>query len=296
MRCDARSTGGDRCTGEAWELVADESTGCASFVFGGALAPSFAPRSDECCARLAVESIAMTRDLHGVEPETLRLDVTPALAAGDARRRAAEAFASDTGMPAQHAGAAELVVEPVVRDGARGGVLADSVRVNRSTQGGEPASFTHRIDARDGRVVSRDDNVHGSDVSGNVRSLATPGTEPDTASNPEALEGMPHIRVVSDQGEAVSDANGFASMPVPVDLSMAGTTRHYPFRFRDPEHPDGTTVVLSDGLRVGFCAEGPPGISPDSPVEDRRALPTRRSSALVRRGREPARRADHDCT
>jgi hypothetical protein len=44
-------------------------------------------------------------------------------------------------------------------------------------------------------------------------------------------------------------------MPVQVDLSMIGTTRHYQFWFRDPEHPDGTTVGLSNGLRVGFCAD-----------------------------------------
>jgi hypothetical protein len=43
-------------------------------------------------------------------------------------------------------------------------------------------------------------------------------------------------------------------MAVAIDPSMVGTTRHFQFWFRDPQHPDGTGIGLSNGLRVVFCA------------------------------------------
>jgi hypothetical protein len=49
------------------------------------------------------------------------------------------------------------------------------------------------------------------------------------------------------------DASGSTSVPVPVSVGDLGQTRSYPFWFRDPQHPDGTTVGLSDGLQVTFC-------------------------------------------
>jgi hypothetical protein len=49
------------------------------------------------------------------------------------------------------------------------------------------------------------------------------------------------------------DASGSASVPVPVSVGDLGQTRYYQFWFRDPQHPDGTTVGLSDGLQVTFC-------------------------------------------
>jgi hypothetical protein len=34
---------------------------------------------------------------------------------------------------------------------------------------------------------------------------------------------------------------------------MVGTDRYFQFWFRDPAHPDGTTVGLTNGVKVGFC-------------------------------------------
>jgi hypothetical protein len=34
---------------------------------------------------------------------------------------------------------------------------------------------------------------------------------------------------------------------------MIGTSRYYQVWFRDPAHPDGTGVCLSDALAVVFC-------------------------------------------
>lgn len=49
------------------------------------------------------------------------------------------------------------------------------------------------------------------------------------------------------------DASGAGSIPVPLDSSMAGETRNYQFWFRDPAHPDGTGVGLSNAVEVPIC-------------------------------------------
>jgi len=49
-----------------------------------------------------------------------------------------------------------------------------------------------------------------------------------------------------------TSAAGSASEAVPITLAMVGGTRWYQFWFRDPAHPDGTGVGLSDGLAVTF--------------------------------------------
>jgi len=54
-------------------------------------------------------------------------------------------------------------------------------------------------------------------------------------------------------GVTQTDANGAAQVHVPIDPSMIGQTRYFQFWFRDPSHPDGTTVGLTNGLEVTFC-------------------------------------------
>ena len=46
---------------------------------------------------------------------------------------------------------------------------------------------------------------------------------------------------------------GTVAYSIPVMGSMVGTQRWYQFWYRDPAHPDGTGVALSDGLAVSFC-------------------------------------------
>ncbi|MCK6445229.1 MAG: hypothetical protein L6Q99_02460 [Planctomycetes bacterium] len=49
------------------------------------------------------------------------------------------------------------------------------------------------------------------------------------------------------------DANGSVSVPIPMDSSMIGAKRDFQFWFRDPTHPDGTGIGLSDAVEVQFC-------------------------------------------
>ena len=50
-----------------------------------------------------------------------------------------------------------------------------------------------------------------------------------------------------------SSAAGTASVAIPIDASMVGTTRYYQYWQRDPSAPDGTGVELSSALVVNFC-------------------------------------------
>lgn len=48
------------------------------------------------------------------------------------------------------------------------------------------------------------------------------------------------------------DSAAAAALPVPITTGDVGATRYYQFWFRDPSHPDNTTVGLSNALRVTF--------------------------------------------
>jgi len=49
------------------------------------------------------------------------------------------------------------------------------------------------------------------------------------------------------------DGVGSGSVALTVTAGMVGQTRHYQYWYRDPAHPDGTGVGLSNGLTVEFC-------------------------------------------
>lgn len=49
------------------------------------------------------------------------------------------------------------------------------------------------------------------------------------------------------------DGNGAGMQAIQILPAMVGAARHYQFWHRDPGHPDGTNVALSDALQVLFC-------------------------------------------
>lgn len=63
---------------------------------------------------------------------------------------------------------------------------------------------------------------------------------------------------VQRMGLAQTDITGALTLAVPIDASMPGSTRYYQCWFRDPFHPDGTSVGLSAALEVNFCPLAPP--------------------------------------
>lgn len=63
------------------------------------------------------------------------------------------------------------------------------------------------------------------------------------------LVGLPFKRL----GPLQLDVNGAGSFRVPVTPDLVGRLVDFQFWFRDPQHPDGTGVGLTDALEVQFC-------------------------------------------
>ncbi|MDP6409089.1 MAG: hypothetical protein QGI46_06920 [Planctomycetota bacterium] len=51
----------------------------------------------------------------------------------------------------------------------------------------------------------------------------------------------------------ILDSTGAASIPIPIDPAVVGSSEYFQLWYADATHPDGTGVGLSDGLVVGYC-------------------------------------------
>jgi hypothetical protein len=274
--------------GESWRVVHDSETGWGRFLFGGAAAAAYVPRSDADWLALAQRALASSQAIHGMDQSTLVLErvvflplgsvgstdkmtvnfrqevrgvrvlggstsvlfdvsgrllsvdttglpgltssfpTLPAIEAGSAVETALALFTSDTGLPPTSLEEPELVIEQVLEGKFRQPRLAWQVGVHFREAGSEPEGYLYRIDAIHGGLLNRRDAVHNFDVSGTVRSMATPGLLPDTATNPEVQTPMPYLRVTSAQGSATTDANGNfnivgATAPLSVTVTYNGT-------------------------------------------------------------------------
>ncbi len=75
------------------------------------------------------------------------------------------------------------------------------------------ATLTFFIDAHTGQIVSTRSEVSHTDVGGSVTGKATPGVDPDIASNPPVVVNMPEIKVgVSGGNTAFTNRNGVFSI------------------------------------------------------------------------------------
>ncbi len=152
----------------------------------------------------------------------------PGIDATGALDSALSLFAGETGLPPTSAGTPELAIDQHLAGKQRLPRLVWQVEVHFSGADTEPVGYAYRIDALRGGLVSRRDLVHHFDVSGTVRSLATAGLAPDSATNPEQQLVMPHLRVTSAQGNAVTNPAGNftivgASAPLSVTVTYNGT-------------------------------------------------------------------------
>lgn len=153
--------------------------------------------------------------------EADRIELTPLVPAQRARAIAAAALAVDEHEVATFVGDAAL---ELVRTG--GGRLAWRVEARNEMEGAMPAGRTYWIDARDGAVLDSERSVHELEVRGNVRALVTPGTAPDTGSNPEISVPMRYLDVSSSAGNTRTDANGDFTLPgvtTPLAVTVAFT-------------------------------------------------------------------------
>lgn len=60
--------------GDPWRMAVEPETGYTRLLYGGAAAPAFAPTADEDFVALALNGLAASASLHGVELETLEFD------------------------------------------------------------------------------------------------------------------------------------------------------------------------------------------------------------------------------
>jgi hypothetical protein len=142
-----------------------------------------------------------------------RLDVAPLLGAAEAVVLARPAFLELTGLRPQTAGEAGLVVAQDLRGGIRVPRLAWTVDLSWERAGTMPEVWRLHIDARSGQVFRRTSLVHEFDVGGTVSTMATPGTSPDTAGNPEVSMPAPDMRVTSSAGTVFTNSSGQFNFP-----------------------------------------------------------------------------------
>ena len=137
----------------------------------------------------------------------------PGARAGDTARAF---FRADTGLTATVLTQPELVIYKDTRDELTRGLLCWKISAQYLDASGEAVGFTYYIDASNGRRIERQNAIHNFDVSGNVKSFASPGTKPDEPSNPSTQIVMPGMTITSAQGNATTDANG--------DFTIVGAT------------------------------------------------------------------------
>ena len=161
------------------------------------------------------------------QPGLAGFDTGVSIPQGDALFLALENFQRDAGIPATTVQDPELIIAQIAEGKLRQPHLVWRCDAQNLDPGFDPVGWTYYLDAGTGRVLDRRTSIHHFDVSGTVSSMLTPGTAPDTATNPEVSEPMFDVRVTSSQGNAVTDANGDftivgATAPVTVTVKYEG--------------------------------------------------------------------------
>jgi hypothetical protein len=174
----------------------------------------------------------------GAFPGVEELNTSPLLTSNDATRAAQAAFVEYEGRAAQSLSKPELVIYPTDMGKLSEARLAWSVEL-RAEGDGIPSGRRIYVAADNfAKEVLGDDQLvhecgfdHGDhapvDLQGSVESWATPGTKPDTGSNPEVLMPMRYMLITGAAGSTYSDANGDFVLPyggtTDVDLTFAYT-------------------------------------------------------------------------
>lgn len=76
-----------------------------------------------------------------------------------------------------------------------------------------PARVLAYVDAVSGQILAEKPALYHVDITGNVKGWASPGLKPDQANNPETLQNMKSLRVISPTNQAFTDANGNFVLP-----------------------------------------------------------------------------------
>ncbi len=224
-------------SGDKWSVeLRQEVAGLR--VHGGTVNVLFDARG----ALLSIQSHALT-DLAG-------LAVEPLFAQADARAQAVESFAKEHADRVTSVVETGLVVLPVDEPGRRAGRLAWEIDVQSAVEGSEAVGRRYWVDARSGVPLRDETSVHYFDITGTVSTMATPGTQADSASNPETSQPAKYMRIQHSTGVVYTDVNGNFTIPgaAPaqnVNLSYAGLYSNV------DDVPSGTQYTLSVPLVPG---------------------------------------------
>ncbi len=141
-------------------------------------------------------------------PGVLEFDFATAVTPATAGAVASAAFIKDCGVAPSWVGEPTLCVAQVERGERREGRLAWRVEAHFELDGAQPEGQIYFVDAHTREVVLRENAVHELDISGVVRTRATPGTAPDTAGNPTTVQNLAYARVSSGGVTTTADSNG----------------------------------------------------------------------------------------
>ena len=192
----------------------------------------------------AVLSLQATAAPH-FQPER----TTPLQSADSAREQALRLFELRSATGQGFASSPELMFLRLPEDKLQTPHLVWEVDVYPAARSAEPEAWRFWIEDGTGTLLMDRDLIQHFDVGGQVTSMATPGTLPDTASNPETQQGMGHIRLTSSAGTVYADANGNfnfpgASGPLNVTVDYVGT-------YNDVRNQAGNDYVLSVQAQTG---------------------------------------------
>ena len=185
------------------------------------------------CASGELESVAFDLDEDAAELATLRI------------------FREETGVSGSITSAPRRAWWPMPLGGVRPVWITN---VEWQVIGILPIGRSIAIDAVDGTVLSSSSTVHTFDVTGSVRARMTPGTAPDTSSNPEAWGPVPYVKLTGSFGEVFSDENGDFVIPGVTGSTSVTAVFEGPFARVQNEAGSNysTSTTISSGGQVSM--------------------------------------------
>jgi hypothetical protein len=184
-------------------------------------------------------------------PNASAIGSLPALEQADGAGFARAHFLAATNFDALEVGTPELLIAQIVAGGKRTGQLAWRVECNWSMPDAEPLRKLVYVDALTGALLRMDEGIQHFDVFGTVNAMASPGTLPDIASNPETAQVMQYGRCQAGATTVYTDAAGNFNFPG-VSSNLAVT-----FSFVGPY----ASVNYSPGADYTLVQTLPPGTS-----------------------------------
>jgi hypothetical protein len=178
------------------------------------------------------------------------ISLVPAITREAARDQAVLAFEKQYAPKIASISEPKLVILPMDEARARVGHLAWEIEIQSAQNGGDPVGRRFWVDARFGYPLKDEQSIHFFDISGTVSTMATPGTQADSATNPETAQPAKYLRIQHATGTVFTDVNG--NFTIPGATTTQNVTLSYVGTYGDvDDQPTAThytqTVTLNPG-------------------------------------------------